>query len=126
MVTTITQWLWRALALTFVCLGLIGVIVPGMPTTVFMLLAAWASSKGWPALNRWVLNHPTFGPPVIAWQQYRIMPRRAKWMATLMMTLSAILIVLTVQGIWLQSSLIITMACVLVWLWTRKESITVV
>ncbi|MDN5692036.1 MAG: YbaN family protein, partial [Acinetobacter sp.] len=39
---------WRTLVIVFIVLGFIGAILPGMPTTVFLILAAWAASKGWP------------------------------------------------------------------------------
>ena len=37
---------WRSLVIVFVVLGFIGAVLPGMPTTVFLILAAWAASKG--------------------------------------------------------------------------------
>ena len=49
---------WRCLVVIFVILGFIGVLLPGMPTTVFLILAAWAASKGWPQMDAWLINHP--------------------------------------------------------------------
>ncbi len=59
--------IWRTLAMLCLLLGLVGVFVPGLPTVPFMLLAAWAGSKGWPALETWLLNHPRHGPPIRRW-----------------------------------------------------------
>jgi Uncharacterized protein conserved in bacteria len=53
---------WRSLVVVFVILGFIGALLPGMPTTVFLILAAWAASKGWPQMDAWLLNHPKYGP----------------------------------------------------------------
>lgn len=58
---TVRVLCWRSLAMLFVLLGMIGVVVPGMPTVVFLLLAAWAGSHGWPQLERWLLQHPRHG-----------------------------------------------------------------
>lgn len=112
---------WRALALVFVALGLLGVVVPGLPTTVFLILAAWASSRGWPALNQWLLNHPRFGPPIVNWQCYRAVPRRAKVFAAITMGVSGVLIGLSAMALWAKWGLLLTMCVVLVWLCTRPE-----
>ncbi|PRB83905.1 YbaN family protein [Pseudomonas sp. MYb185] len=112
---------WRFLALVFVALGLIGVVLPGMPTTVFMLLAAWASGKGWPALNAWLLAHPRFGPPIDNWYRYRAIPRRAKWLAAISMLISMPLICISANVLWVQWLVPSVMCVVLLWLCTRPE-----
>jgi uncharacterized membrane protein YbaN (DUF454 family) len=43
--------LWRGLTIIAICLAMLGVILPGLPATEFILLAAWSSAKGWPAVN---------------------------------------------------------------------------
>ena len=50
--------LWRALALVSVALALVGVLLPGLPTVPFLILAAWAAGKGWPRFEAWLLAHP--------------------------------------------------------------------
>ena len=54
--------LWRTLALAALALGLLGVFVPGLPTVPFLLVAAWAGSRGWTWLEQWLLNHPATAP----------------------------------------------------------------
>lgn len=54
----VARLLWRALALVFVALGLIGAFLPVLPTVPFLLAAAWAAGRGWPALEDWLLGHP--------------------------------------------------------------------
>lgn len=112
---------WRMLALTFVTLGLIGAVLPGMPTTVFMLLAVWAASKGWPPLADWLLNHPRFGPPIQNWQTHRAIPRRAKWLAGISMLVSMPIICLTAPSAWVQWLVPSIMCLVLLWLCSRPE-----
>lgn len=117
----LARFFWRCLALVFVILGLIGVVLPGMPTTVFMLLAAWASGKGWPALNEWLLNHPRFGPPIDNWYRYQAIPRRAKWLAAISMLISMPMICIGATALWVQWLVPSTMCVVLLWLCTRPE-----
>ena len=53
---------WRTLALACVVLGLIGVVVPGLPTVPFLLVAAWAGGKGWPQLEAVAAESPAPWP----------------------------------------------------------------
>ncbi|ACE86301.1 YbaN family protein [Cellvibrio japonicus] len=115
------RWVWRCLALVAVALGLIGVIVPGMPTTVFMLMGAAAASRGWPALHDWLLSHPRFGPPIQHWRNYGAVPRKAKWMALITMLLSMWMICSSATALWVKWSLPSLMSAILLWLWTRPE-----
>ena len=79
-------------AYTCVGLGIIGAFLPLMPTTVFLLLAAWAAPKGSPALHRWLYAHPKWGSVLIAWEQKRAVATRAKWSACGVMSLSWVII----------------------------------
>jgi uncharacterized membrane protein YbaN (DUF454 family) len=72
---------WLVLGLTCVGIGAVGVVVPGLPTTVFFIVAAWAFSKSSPRLEAWVLGLPRIGPLVQDHRDGLGMPRRAKVMA---------------------------------------------
>ena len=50
-----------------VALGAIGIVVPGMPTTVFLLIALWAFSKSSERFRTWLYEHRRLGPPIRAW-----------------------------------------------------------
>lgn len=64
-------------------LGYVGIVVPGLPTTVFILIAAWAFSKCSTKFTYWIENHRLFGPMVLNWRQYKGLSRRAKKVAIL-------------------------------------------
>ena len=64
-------------------LGYVGIVVPGLPTTVFILIAAWAFSKCSTRFTLWLENHRLFGPMILNWKQYRGLSRRAKKVAIL-------------------------------------------
>jgi hypothetical protein len=112
---------WRVLALACVVLGLVGVFVPGLPTVPFLLLAAWAGGKGWPALEAWLLAHPRHGPAIRRWREHRAVPRRAKWFASATMLTSAVLIGLSAAHAGAKLAMVGLLAVVALWLWRRPE-----
>ena len=114
--------LWRALALVSLLLGLAGAFVPVLPTVPFMLVAAWAAGKGWPALEAWLLDHAHLGPPLRRWRERGAVPRRAKWAATIGMSGGALTLVLLPLPTWLKVAAVTTMAVLAAWLWRRPEA----
>lgn len=118
---SLSVWGWRVLALVAVLLGLLGVVLPGLPTVPFLLLAAWAGGKGWPALEAWLLAHPRHGEHIRRWRASGAVPRRAKWLASGMMLSSAGLLWLTALPLWAKASVPLLMLAVAVWLWRRPE-----
>lgn len=79
--------MWTVLGLISVGVGAIGIVVPGLPTTVFFIIAAACFAKSNPRLEQWILDLPRIGPAV---QRYRAglgMPRRAKQWAIGMIVL---------------------------------------
>jgi uncharacterized membrane protein YbaN (DUF454 family) len=114
--------LWRLLAAACVVLGLIGVVVPGLPTVPFLLVAAWAGGRGWPRLETWLLDHPRHGPAIRRWRDRGAVPRRAKWAASVTMAFSAVLIGLSPTPVWLKAGVPALMAAVALWLWRRPEA----
>lgn len=77
--------LWVAGSVALV-LGLIGVVLPGLPTTPFILLAAACYAKASPRLHAWLLHHRWFGPMLRDWERDRSLTRRSKTIAILSMT----------------------------------------
>ncbi|MBX6393577.1 MAG: YbaN family protein [Burkholderiales bacterium] len=113
--------LWRALALLALVCGLIGAVLPVMPTVPFLLLAAWASSRGWPQLEAWLLAHPRYGPAIRGWRERGTVPRRAKWLASVLMSMSAIGVTFSPVPVWVKLGVLAFLAGVALWLWLRPE-----
>lgn len=115
------RWLYLFFALLCLALGVIGIFLPGLPTTVFILMAGWAAARGSPRIHAWLWIHPLFGSMLRDWSQGGRVSRRAKWSATGMMTLCAVVLQLTSAPSWAQAVALLCMACVLIWLWFRPE-----
>lgn len=110
-----------ALALLSLALGIAGLFLPVLPTVPFVLLAAWAAARSSPRLNAWLEEHPHMGPHILRWRQGGVVPRRAKWTATVMMAVSATGMLAFLHRHWAPYVAIACMAAVLVWLWRRPE-----
>lgn len=116
---------WRTLALFFVLLGIIGIALPVMPTVPFLIAALWAASKGWPRLESWLINHPKYGPDIRAWRENRVVKRRSKVLALVMMTGGYVILWLFVPQVpvWLKTVVGVVLISVGYWLATRPESV---
>lgn len=119
---TLHRALFFAAGWLFVVIGVIGIFLPLLPTTPFLLLAAWCFSKSSERFHRWLLNHPTLGPPVIDWQRHGVIRPFAKKLATVMMGLAIMFpLVLVKVPAWAKLVTIVTTACVLTFIWTRPS-----
>lgn len=110
---------WFALGWVAVGVGTIGVVVPGLPTTVFFIAAAACFSRSSPRFEQWVLDRPGVGPMVRDYRAGLGMPRRAKLAAFLsigfVVSLSAFL---AVEAWWLRGVLLAVGAIGIGWvLW---------
>ena len=75
---------WLVVGLLCVAVGGIGIVVPGLPTTIFFIIAAWCFSRSNERLERWILGLPKIGPLVADHRAGLGMPRRAKvWAITM-------------------------------------------
>jgi len=117
----LARGLLMAFALLCLALGIAGVFVPGLPTTVFILMAGWAAARSSPRLHAWLWRHALFGPMLRNWAAGGCVSRRAKWSATTLMALSAAVLLLAPTPNWVRAVAITCMACVLAWLWRRPE-----
>ena len=115
-------FLWRCLAVLGLVLAVVGAVLPVLPTVPFLLMAAWAAGKGWPALEARMLAHPTWGPPIRQWREHGAVPRRAKILAVTMMAGSATMLWFAPVPAWVRWVVYATMTSVALWLWARPET----
>lgn len=115
------RYAWLALAYVALALGLVGLVLPAIPTAPFVIVAAWAATRGSRKLHRWLRAHKAFGPMVCAWEDHGAVPRRAKWIATASMALGMVSLLVVFHGHWFAFVGIATMVAIAVWLWMRPE-----
>lgn len=77
----VSRGLWLALGLVLTTLGIVGAFLPLLPTTIFLILAAYCFGRSSPRLEAWLLNHRTFGPPLVAWRAHGAIGRKSKFAA---------------------------------------------
>ncbi|WP_165670964.1 YbaN family protein [Metapseudomonas otitidis] len=117
------RWLWVALAYLAIGLALLGVVLPGLPTTEFVLLAAWAASRGSPRLSAWLENHRLLGPPLRNWRRGGVITRRTKLAASVSMSLGLALMACTVSHTPSVVMAGVGMAFGAAWIWSRPERV---
>ena len=100
-----------------VALGTLGVFLPLLPTTPFILLAAWCFARSSPRFHHWLLYRSWFGGYLRHWQQYRAMPPGAKPRAVMMILLTFAMSLWLVNLTWVRILLLIVLACLLIFMW---------
>jgi len=104
---SLRQALLVAAGLVALGLGLIGVVLPGLPTTPFVLLAAACFARASPRLHCWLTQHRFLGPMVRDWEAHRSLPLRVKWIAISMMGAMVLLSAWQLGGRpWLQGTVL--------------------
>ena len=105
------------ISLGWLCVGLgfVGIFVPGIPTTIFLIIALWAFTKSSKKLRHWLLNHKRFGPILNNWQEHKVVPRRAKILMVILMSLAVFLFYYSSQNLYLTIGLIIILVSVAIY-----------
>lgn len=108
--------LWLSAGALALVLGVMGIFLPLLPTTPFVLLAAFCFSRGSERWEAWLLGHPRLGPLVRDWRRHHAIPLRAKQLATLMMALSCTWAWFAIPSAW-RVAPALSCACVALWMW---------
>lgn len=108
---------------TSLAVGFVGIFVPLLPTTPFVLLAAMCYSRGSDRFHAWILDHPRFGPTIHAWREHGAIGVRAKVVATIMLVLSISYSVYRLDMPWKVVALLIG-AAVLTFILSRPSTLS--
>ncbi|MFQ5773978.1 MAG: YbaN family protein [Kiloniellaceae bacterium] len=110
---------WLSMAL-----GLAGLLLPLVPSTVFFLLALWAFSRSSARFHDWLYSHPRIGQPLRDWHTHRLVPLPAKVLAVVMMGATLVYVTLFVAEGWvLPAALAAVLAAVAAYILTRPHRI---
>ena len=112
------RWLWITAGGIAFAAGIVGVFLPVLPTTPFLIVAAACFARASPALERKLLDSAIFGPTLRDWRDHRSIRRRTKVVAIAMMTASiAATIVFVLDETWQRVALAAVGVAVATWLW---------
>jgi len=98
--SSVPRWPFAVLAYLAVGLALLGVVLPGLPTFPFLLVAAWAAARGSRRLHDWLYAHPRFGAALTEWERERAVSRRSKVIAVVLLATSWLLTLWRVDSLW--------------------------
>ncbi len=117
----LVRTLWNAAGFVCLAVGLVGIALPLLPTTPFVLLAAFCFQRGSDRLHRWLLGHPRFGPLIRNWRERGAISRRTKRNAII--AIVAVPVVSWLAGVSATALIIqcIVLACVAAFILTRPE-----
>lgn len=122
-IALIRRGLWVAAGLVCVAIGALGIVLPGLPFTVFFIGAAACFARSSPRLERWVLDLPRVGPAVDRYRNGLGMPLRAKRFAVACIigfsSLSAVLV-----GSWWFAAAVLSLAAIGVWYVAKRVPTT--
>ena len=110
------------MGIILVAIGLIGIVVPGLPTTIFLIAAAACFANSSPKLHHWLLSHPWFGPIIHHWQESRSIPLKAKKIAILMMIVACIYTWVILDENWLKLCITLVMIWPLIYVYRLPVS----
>ncbi len=116
--TRIVSSLYVSVGAISVVLGVLGIFLPLLPTTPFLLLASACFMRGSPRLNRWLHQHPTFGPILNNWHQHRAVSSTVKRRGNIMIVCSFLFSIVIVP-LWWHKAMLLVMAAVLLFFFNR-------
>lgn len=93
MIQQLKKYFLMILGFVFLILGVVGVFMPLLPTTPFLILAALCFHQSSPKFHAWLMDHPWLGPPILDWQKHRVIRIQYKILASVMIISSCLFVV---------------------------------
>ena len=102
------------LSLGLLCVGLafIGIFIPGIPTTPFLIVALWAFAQSSKKFHAWLLNHKRFGKVLRNWESHKVVPIKAKILMVILQITAVTMIQYSLNNIFITISLAVLLLCV--------------
>jgi uncharacterized membrane protein YbaN (DUF454 family) len=111
--------LWLLAGLASVAIGAIGVVVPLLPTTPFLLVAAFAFARSSTRLNRWLREHRSFGPLIENWHRDGSIDRKVKRTAIIVILITPVITWLFGVPLWLIAGQLAVLSAAAIFILTR-------
>lgn len=119
-----TRLIYLISGLLCLILGAIGVVLPLLPTTPFVLLAAFCFSRSSERLHQALRRNRVFGKMIIDWEEQGVIPLRAKWLATIMMILMVSYpLIFRSFALELKILVVLTIIGSLMYIWSRPSRV---
>ena len=115
----LTRPLWRLLGVTSLLLALLGVVLPLLPTTPFLLLSAFAFERSSERLHNWLVNHARFGPPIEMWRRHGAISKRSKTIALAAIAATLLISIATAMPLYIIVIQIIVLTAVGIFIMSR-------
>jgi uncharacterized membrane protein YbaN (DUF454 family) len=115
--------LWYILGMLSLGMAYIGLVVPGIPFSIFLVFAAFCFAKSSKKMHDWLYNHKWFGEFLTNWTNHRVFPLKAKYMMVAVMSSSLAIMWFTTGNIKAMFWAGITMLAVAIWTWRYPSSI---
>lgn len=116
------RWLWAFVGVVCVAIGAIGIVLPLLPTTPFLLLAAYCFARSSPRLHDWLLSHPSFGPLINNWDRYGSIDRPTKRIAVIVIVLTLSITLAIGVPWWALAVQVVVLAIATTFILTRPET----
>ena len=117
------RYLWFTLGMLSLAMAYIGIVTPGIPFSVFLVLSAYCFSKSSKRMHDWLYNHKYFGPFLTNWVEYKVFPLKMKYMMIAVMSSSLAILWFTTYNWKAVIGTGITMAIVAIWAWRYPSTI---
>ena len=114
--------LWIVFGLLMVGLAGLGMALPLLPTTPFLLVAAFAFARSSPRLHRWLIEHKQFGPFIRNWQDHGAIGRRTKYISVGVMVCLPVLSYFMGAPLWTIIVQIVVLSCSALFILTRPDA----
>ena len=114
---------WYVAGMLSLGMAYIGLVTPGIPFSIFLVMAAFCFSKSSERMHNWIYNHKIFGPFLTNWKDKRIFPKKMKYVMVLMMASTLVLTFVFTGNLTAILYSGIFMALVALWAWKFPGSV---
>lgn len=112
---------WFICGVFSVIVGVIGIVLPGLPTVPLLLLAAFCFARSSDRAHNWLITHPKLGPPIEEWNKNGAIHRSAKIAATICIAAGFLISLFLGVPLWALTLQALTLCCVALFIWTRPN-----